>query len=58
MSYFVPSTMLNTEILFQDCLSKLVIKLKAFQIVPPHTHLHSCINPPSNIQRPIQALGA
>lgn len=52
MSHSVPSTMLSTEILFQDFLPKLFIELKAFH-THQHTHLHPCINPPSNIQRPI-----
>lgn len=52
MSHFVPSTMLSTEILFQNFLPKLFIELKAFH-THQHTHLHPYINPPSNIQRPI-----
>lgn len=53
----MPSTMLNTKIIFQDCPPKLFIELRDFQIVSQYIYLHPYINPPSNIQ-PIQALWA
>lgn len=34
------------------------MELRAFQILTQHAHLHLCVNPPSNIQSPIQALWA
>ena len=34
------------------------MELRAFQILTQHAHLHLCVNPPSNIQSPIQELRA
>lgn len=34
------------------------MELRAFQIRTQHAHPHLCVNPPSNIQSPTQALRA